>query len=50
MKKQFTTVAHITAEKFSSIYFSGGKLGCQIEMPFETLKTIVPVRTYDIIK
>ena len=49
MKKQFSTFAHETVENFESIYFSGGKIGCQVQMPFESLKKVLPVRTADII-
>ncbi len=50
MKKLFTTTAHFTAEQFDTIYFSGGKVGCQVEIPFEKLLSIVPVKTADIVK
>ncbi|MCI7803651.1 MAG: Cys-tRNA(Pro) deacylase [Oscillospiraceae bacterium] len=50
MKKLFTTTAHTTIENFDTVYFSGGKVGCQVEMSFEDLKKIVPVKTADIIK
>lgn len=50
MKKLFTTTAHTTIEDFDTVYFSGGKVGCQVEMSFEDLKKIVPVKTADIIK
>lgn len=50
MKKLFTTTAHTTIENFDTVYFSGGKVGCQVEMNFEDLKKIVPVKTADIIK
>lgn len=50
MKKLFTTTAHTTIQDFDTVYFSGGKVGCQVEMNFEDLKKIVPVKTADIIK
>lgn len=50
MKKQFVTTAHITSMEFKTIYFSGGKVGCQVEMAFEDLQKIVPIKTADIIK
>lgn len=50
MKKLFTTTAHTTIQDFDTVYFSGGKVGCQVEMSFEDLKKIVPVKTADIIK
>lgn len=49
MKKLFTTTIHKTAEDFNKIFFSGGKIGCQIEMSLENLKNAVPVNTADII-
>ena len=49
MKKLFTTTIHSTAENFERIFFSGGKIGCQIETTLENLKKIVPVRIADII-
>lgn len=49
MKKLFTTTAHITAENYDTIFFSGGKVGCQVEMAFSDLQKIVPVKTADII-
>lgn len=49
MKKQFTTTIHSTAENFERIFFSGGKIGCQVETTLENLKKIVPVRIADII-
>lgn len=50
MKKLFNTTAHTTIQDFDTVYFSGGKVGCQVEMSFEDLKKIVPVKTADIIK
>lgn len=49
MKKLFTTTIHSTAENFERIFFSGGKIGCQVETTLENLKKIVPVRIADII-
>ena len=49
MKKQFKTVAHITAENFSTIIFSAGAIGWQIELPLSSLKTIIPLITADIV-
>ena len=49
MKKQFTTVIHITAENFETIIFSGGKIGYQVEMQLEDLKKIIFVKIEDII-
>lgn len=49
MKKQFKTVAHITAENFPTIFFSAGAVGHQVELPISALKTIIPLITADII-
>ena len=49
MKKQFKTVAHITAENFPTIIFSAGAIGWQVELPLSALKTIIPLITADII-
>lgn len=49
MKKLFTTTIHSTAENFERIFFSGGKIGCQVETTLENLKKIIPVRIADII-
>lgn len=50
MKKQFTTVIHETAENFDTIVFSGGRIGLQIEMPFEKLREAIPVRAAHIVR
>lgn len=49
MKKQFPTTIHQTAEKYPTIFFSGGKIGCQIEMRLDDLRKVVPVESADII-
>ena len=49
MKKQFTTFAHSTIESFDRIFFSGGKVGAQVEMSFQDLKKAVPVRTAELV-
>jgi len=49
MKKQFPTVVHNTAETMDKILFSGGKIGCQVETTFESLKKIVPIKTAELI-
>ncbi len=50
MKKLFTTTAHISVKNYDTIFFSGGKVGCQVEMAFSDLQKIVPVKIADIIK
>lgn len=49
MKKQFKTVAHITAQDFPTIIFSAGHIGYQVELSFTDLTTIIPLSTADII-
>ncbi len=49
MKKLFTTVIHQTAENFSTLIFSGGKIGYQVEMSLSGLKQVVPFMMADII-
>lgn len=48
MKKLFTTTVHNTAENFDSIIFSGGKIGCQVEIPLEKLGVLIPINVADI--
>ena len=50
MKKQFRTTIHHTAQDYPTIFFSGGKIGCQIEMSLSDLQKIVPVACADIIE
>ena len=49
MKKQFRTTIHHTADSFDTIMFSGGKIGCQIEMSPDDLRKIIRVGSADII-
>ncbi len=48
MKKFFTTTFHHTAEKFDTVIFSAGKIGYQVELPFEELKKVIRLQTADI--
>ena len=50
MKKQFKTFIHQTANSFDTIYFSGGRVGSQVEMSPSDLKKAVPVLPRDLIK
>ena len=43
------TTIHKTAPDFDTILFSGGKIGFQVEIPFEDLKKVINVNTADII-
>lgn len=49
MKKLFTTIIHESILSLDNFYFSGGKIGCQVETTFENLKKVIPVKTADII-
>ena len=49
MKKLFRTTIHQTAGSFPTIFFSGGKIGCQIEMSLDDLQKVIPVEAADII-
>lgn len=49
MKKLFPTTIHLSAQDFATILFSGGRIGCQIEMTLDDLKKIVPFQLKDII-
>ena len=41
-------VINIIEANFENIYFSGGKIGLQIELSLENLQRIVPIITADI--
>ncbi len=49
MKKQFETVIHYTAEEFETIFFSGGKIGCQTELSLNDLRKVISVKSADIV-
>lgn len=49
MKKPFRTTIHQTADNYDTIMFSGGKIGCQIEMSPDDLRKIIKVDSADII-
>lgn len=49
MKKQFRTVIHETAELFDTIFFSGGKVGYQVEVSLDDLFKLIPISYADII-
>lgn len=48
MKKLFVTRIDETAQLFDRIMFSGGKIGCQIEMAPDDLQAIVPFAYADL--
>lgn len=41
MKKQFRTVIDASAKEFDTIFFSGGKIGYQVETSLEELKKVL---------
>jgi len=48
MKKPFPTAIDETAVLFDRIVFSAGKIGCQVELSEEDLKTLVPLIEADL--
>ena len=50
MKKQFVTVLDESAAGLDTIFFSGGKLGLQIEMSPSEFKKAVDYKLFDICK
>lgn len=48
MKKQFHTTADETMQLFDSVYFSGGRIGCQLEMSPTDLAALIPLQFADI--
>ena len=50
MKKFFRTVIHISAKDFPVIFFSGGKIGLQIELSPQKLSEVIKLEYADIIR
>ena len=48
MKKRFATFVDETAQLFDAIYFSGGKVGCQVSMAPDDLALVVPFEYADL--
>ena len=48
MKKLFKTVIDSSASNYEKIFFSGGKVGFQVEVAFSDLCKVIPVITADI--
>ena len=48
MKKLFTTTIDETAQLFDTIMFSGGRIGCQVELAPSDLEKVIPLRYADI--
>lgn len=49
MKKQFPTAIHESAASYETIFFSGGKIGLQIESSPESLQKLIPLQYVDLI-
>lgn len=49
MKKQFKTVIHGSAQNFSTIIFSAGKVGYQVELSPENLQKVTFCAFFDLI-
>ena len=50
MKKQFKTVIDESCNNYSSIIFSGGKIGYQVEVELNDLSKVINYKTYNITK
>ena len=48
MKKFFTTTIHETAKEWDTIIFSGGKIGCQVEVSLADLAKVIAFDVQDI--
>ena len=49
MKKLFKTVIHTSAEEFSTIIFSAGKIGYQVEVEPKELEKVIPFEVADVV-
>ena len=49
MKKLFDTYIDETASLYDHIYFSAGRIGCQIRMSAKDLESVIPLKYADII-
>lgn len=48
MKKQFATVIHTDAQNCDTIYYSGGKIGFQVETTVSDLESVINLKFADI--
>ena len=48
MKKFFPTFFHSTAADFPTVYFSAGRIGCQVELKLDDLKSVIPFSLADL--
>lgn len=49
MKKQFPTVLHESGSRFDRIFFSGGRIGLQIEGSCRDLEKLIPLQYGDLV-
>jgi Cys-tRNA(Pro)/Cys-tRNA(Cys) deacylase len=49
MKKAFRTFIHQTARDFPTIFFSAGRIGCQVETSLENLNKAFPIEIGDLV-
>ncbi len=49
MKKQFPTVIHQSAATFDTIFFSGGRIGLQLQASLASLSHLIPLTHADLI-
>ena len=49
MKKLFPTFIDERAQNFESIIFSGGKIGCQVELSLSDLQKVIPIKVASLI-
>ena len=50
MKKLFPTVIDASARSVGKMLFSGGRIGCQVEISPEDLERIIPVKYADLVE
>ena len=50
MKKFFKTTVHYTAADYDTIFFSGGRIGFQIELDIEDIGRVIEYKLEDITK
>lgn len=50
MKKQFRTVIHESAADFDQIFFSGGKIGFQVEVRLNDIRKVLDFELADLVK
>lgn len=50
MKKQFRTTVHETAQIYDTIFYSGGRVGFQVETSPQDLESVVKLQYADVVK